>query len=163
MNRTSTAIMMVIVLGFGLSLAACAGQGHVRVTGHVDAPRPTLVHIGPGLWVVENHDQPVFYYDDWYWLYADGVWLRSSVYTGSFVRVQASVVPRALVRVDRPRRYVHYRARAGVRVRQAPAPRARNKRAIHDHRSRDHRQERDHRQDRGRQARMHDRRKGGNH
>jgi hypothetical protein len=67
--------------------------------------------------VVEDYDEPVFYADGYFWLYRDG-WYRSSNYSGGWVRFQS--VPQVVLRIERPRAYVHYRASAGARVRQGP-------------------------------------------
>ena len=78
---------------------------------------PILVEVHSGLWVIEDYREPVFYADGYYWLYQDGAWHRSSVYTGGWVRYRA---PQVVLRIDRPQRYVHYRGAAGHRVRRGP-------------------------------------------
>jgi len=130
-SRISRITLILAILGLSPGVASCIAHGQVTGHAHVDAPRATLVSIGPGLWVVEDYDRPVFYYGDWYWLYSDGIWLRSRVYTGSFVRVRTSVVPRPLVRIRRPHAYVRYKARGSVRVRKAPPPRVHGKTRSH--------------------------------
>lgn len=112
----------------------CVGTARVHGHAHVTAT-PTLVAIGPGVWVVEGHSEPVFYSDGYYWMYSDGVWLRSDSYAGSWVRVRTRVVPRPVVRIDRPRIYAHYHARAGARVKRGPHGRVH----VRDHRDKRHR------------------------
>ena len=124
MKHTMKTLSILATLASGLMLASCVGHGHLEATARVDAPPPTLVHIGPGVWVVEDFHRPVFYHSGWYWLYSDGVWMRSHVHTGSFVRVETAVIPSAVVRIERPRRYVRFRASGKARVRRAPPPRS---------------------------------------
>ncbi|GAB4561998.1 MAG: hypothetical protein Tsb0020_09940 [Haliangiales bacterium] len=98
----------------------------MRAEAHVATP--ALVEIRPGLWVVEDYHQPVFYSDGYYWLYDGGVWYRSTVHHSSWSRVQVNYVPVVVRRVDRPRRYVRYHARDRARVRRGPPPHRRNER-----------------------------------
>ena len=53
-------------------------------------------------------DEPVFYNDGFYWLYRDGVWLRSSSYRGGYIAVDAYHVPQRVRVIERPHAYVHY-------------------------------------------------------
>lgn len=98
----------------GLIVLATATTGcivHGRVGARVEA-RPAMVEVSPGVMVIEDYDEPVFYSDGYYWLYSDGVWLRSSYHTGGWVRVRT--VPTRIVSIRSPRAYVRYRARGGA-------------------------------------------------
>jgi len=106
----------------------CVGSAAVEAEV-VAAPR--LVWLAPGVWVVEDYDRAVYFYDDYYWWYSAGIWYRSPYYDGAFVRVRIAPVP--IVRVYRPRVHVRYRAPRGVRVREAPRRRTRPK--VRDNRS----------------------------
>lgn len=116
----------------GLLVIGGCGSGTVAyrasATTTVASPQPRMVRVRPGVWAVAEYDQPVFYSDDAYWRYENGVWYRSS-YLGGWSRVNVDVVPRAVVRIDRPRRYRHYRVRDGVRVRRVPQADVRVRRA----------------------------------
>lgn len=120
-----------------------------------------LAYVGPGLWVVTDYDDPLFYSDGYYWLYRDGVWLRSATYGGSYVRVSARIVPGPVRRIDRPHRYVRYHPPRHARVRRGP-PEDHARVRVRDHRDhrrverRDHR--RDHRHDEARRDRDRDHR-----
>ena len=105
---------LLLSLAIGIASASCVGHARLGVGVEVEPP-PRLVWIGPGVWVVEDYGQAVFYANNSYWMYSNGIWYSSSYYNDGFVRV--SVVPPALIRVRRPYRYVRYRARAGVRTR----------------------------------------------
>ncbi len=99
----------------GLTLLASTTSGcivHGRVGARVEA-EPAMVEVSPGVMVIEDYDEPVFYSDGYYWLYSDGIWLRSSYHNGGWVRWNN--VPRGIVSIRSPRAYVRYRGRAGVR------------------------------------------------
>ncbi len=145
-------------LALGFPVSGCFTRGHANVT--VSAGPPMLAYVGPGLWVVTDYDEPLFYSDGYYWLYRDGVWLRSSTYGGSYVQVSARIVPRPVLGVDRPHRYVRYHPSSHVRVhRGPPADHARVRVRDHrDHRrveTRDHRRHDEARRERDRDHRRH--------
>lgn len=86
---------------------ALGGCGHVAVHGAVYAPAPRLAHLGPDLYVVADHGRPVFFADNWYWLYQDGIWYRSSYWDHGWIVV--STVPTVIATIDQPWIYVHWR------------------------------------------------------
>ena len=90
------------------AFAGCTGKGEVEYSGDVHVASADLVTIEPGIQVVADADQPLFYVDGSYYMLHDGIWLRSSSYRGGFARVDH--VPRRLRDLDRPQAYVHYRA-----------------------------------------------------
>src|SRR4029079_3603115 len=90
------------VLFLGLA-GACTGSGEVTYSGQVAAPQ--LVEISPGVQVVADYDEPIFYSDNYYWRQRDGVWFRSRVHTGGWVQYDA---PQAVVSIREPSMYVHY-------------------------------------------------------
>lgn len=69
-----------------------------------------MVYIGPDVQVIEDYDEPVFYSANVYWRYNGGIWYQSRTYTGGWVTV--STPPPAIVRIQTPTMYVHYRASA---------------------------------------------------
>ncbi len=83
------------------ALGGCTGEAQVAVTS------PDLVEVQPGVQVVADADQPLFFVDGGYFMYRDGYWLRSDRYDRGFVRV--NVVPDRLREVREPQAYVHYR------------------------------------------------------
>jgi hypothetical protein len=113
------------------------GRTHVRAGVAVEGPS-NLVEVSPGVWVVEDYHEPVFYSDNYYWAYRSGIWYRSSYYDYGFARV--SVVPARVRTIRRPRAYVRYRSTNRARVRtinnrhRYHSPRRSN---VRDHRSRD--------------------------
>ena len=107
------AMLHTALLSLCLALAApnlgCVGSATVSA----DVVTPRLVWIAPGVWVVEDY-QAVYFYDDFYWRYSAGVWYRSTVFDGGFVRI--GVAPPIVVRAYRPRRFIRYRAPRRVRA-----------------------------------------------
>jgi hypothetical protein len=94
------------------SLAAGCRVGY-SATG---AYAPDLVYVSPGVQVIADYDEPIFYVDNYYWRFSGGTWYRSASYTGGWVYATPPVVIR---RIERPEVYVHYRP-AGVAHRQPP-------------------------------------------
>jgi hypothetical protein len=70
---------------------------------------PAMVEIGPGVMVVHDRDDEVFYTGGWYWVRGrDGRWYRARDHRGGWVYVEPRVVPVALVRVP-PGRYKRHK------------------------------------------------------
>lgn len=112
-------LLMALALGSGALVAGCAGSGQYTVSGAYVETSPELAYVSPGVYVVADYSEPVFYADNAYWRYDNGVWYSSSRYNGGW---RYSTAPRALVTIDRPYAYVRYRpqmryqARADGRV-----------------------------------------------
>lgn len=131
--------------------SGCLVEGRVRSDAYVSTPSAELALVSPGVYVVADYSQPVFYTDGYYWLYRDGFWFRSYTYTGGWVR--AGGVPYHIRRIHRPYAYVRYRPTARTYVYRAPARRGEPPRRVYRNRDRvdvrDHRREpvrrRDHR------------------
>ena len=102
-------------------LAGCAGTGEVEYGGAVNVSSPDLVEVEPGVQVIADADEPIFYSDGYYWEYRDGFWLRSNYYNNGFARVDINYVPVHVRTINNPRAYVHYRRHEG-RGYARPAP-----------------------------------------
>jgi hypothetical protein len=89
------------------ALAGCASE--TQYAGDVHVASPELVAIEPGVEVVADADEPVFYAEGSYWLYRDEAWLRSDSFRTGFVRIDVWLVPDRLRRIPEPRSYAHYR------------------------------------------------------
>jgi len=97
-----------------VSLCVSCGGG----TGSVEVATPTLAYVAPGVEVVADWDEPVFFADGFYW-YLDGdIWYRSARLGGE--RVVVHDVPRAVARIHAPATYAHFHARTGVAARPIP-------------------------------------------
>ena len=117
----------ILATVFAATLGACYTEGTVGygatygsggyASADVYATTPDLVSVSPGVQVVADYDEPVFYTDGFYWRYYDGLWYRSSNYaTGWYYW---SSPPVAVLRIDRPYAYAHYRP-SGYVVRNRP-------------------------------------------
>jgi hypothetical protein len=98
--------------------AACAGE----YAGQVTVTSPELVPVQPGVEVIADADEPVFYADSYYWLYRDDMWLRSESYRNGFARVDVHLVPERLRQLPEPHRYAHYRHTQQARAKTEPRP-----------------------------------------
>src|SRR4029434_7924239 len=87
------------------SLAAGCGVGY-RATVSGGLYGPDLVYAAPGVQVIADYNEPIFYADNQYWRFSGGTWYRSSNYTGGWVYATA---PSVILRIEQPRAYVHYR------------------------------------------------------
>jgi len=90
-------------------LAGCAGTYQATVAD--DGYPPDLVYAGPGVQVIADYDEPIFYSDGLYWRYYGGTWYRSPRYTGGWA---IGAPPMAVRRIDHPHAFVHYRPNGWV-------------------------------------------------
>lgn len=80
---------------------------------------PALVEVSPGVQVVEDYDQEVYFVDGWYWYRSGPNWYRTRDHHGGWVVVHEREVPRNLVRIP-PGRYRHYRGHGPERHDMGP-------------------------------------------
>jgi hypothetical protein len=72
---------------------------------------PAMVEVEPGVLVVQDYDDEVFYTSGWYWVRGrDGRWYRTRDHRGGWVVVEQPVVPAVLVRVP-PGRYKRHKGK----------------------------------------------------
>ena len=118
------AFMLAASLGIG-GLGACAGSATGTAYGGggyaaVTVRSPELVTVEDDLYVLADADEPVFYTDDYYWLYRDNRWYRSRSYDRDWVYVSSP--SQRVRRIHEPTAYVRYRSRhQEARTRPAPA------------------------------------------
>ena len=94
------------------ALSGCYAEGDVGASATypqatVYASTPDLVTVSPGVQVVADYDEPVFYTDGFYWRFYDGYWYRSNNYYSGWYFYERP--PVAVLRIDRPYAYAHYR------------------------------------------------------
>ncbi len=122
MRRLRVALSLGLCVGgagmlqAGMLQTGCAG--HTRVEGRVAVQYPRLVYVSPGLWVLADSNDPIFYSDGYYWLYRDGVWFNSFNYWGDWTYQPVVRVPVVIRSVRRPVAYRRYRARPGQQTRR---------------------------------------------
>ena len=117
------AFMLAVALG---GCAGGSGSVGVQYASGVTVRSPELVTVDgyEDVDVVADADEPVFYSDDYYWLYRGDRWYRSRSYDRDFVYVREPA-PRVR-RIHQPTAYIRYRSRhqeARNVPRPAPAPR----------------------------------------
>ncbi len=78
--------------------------GSVGVTATTVAP--DLVYVSPGVQVIADYDEPIFYSDGFYWRETGGTWYRSTSYTGGWGYYAP---PRHLLTIRDRHAYRHYR------------------------------------------------------
>jgi hypothetical protein len=121
-------VLFVTVLG-ATGCYATASTGYVGPPVGVTATvvGPELVYVSPGVQVIADYNEPVFYADGFYWRESGGIWYRSSYHTHGWAYANA---PYSIVSIRDRHSYRHYRP-AGY------SPRYRDNRAVYrDNRSR---------------------------
>jgi hypothetical protein len=130
---------MSILLFCGMFPGAAAAQ---TMTVQIGPPairweaRPPRVLIAPGVWVVEDYDDEVFYEGGWYWVQRDDHWYRSRDHRGHWGEIGRDRVP-ARFFGQAPGYYRHYRPEARpqpAEVRRGSAPPRRAERDRPDNR-----------------------------
>jgi len=106
-----------LILSAALGGCLATGTADVQYSGDVAVSTPDLVEVSPGVQVVADYDDSVFYSDGYYWRYDGGGWYRSNNYAGGFVYWNAP--PAAVISINDPGRYRHYRP-SGYQPRHQP-------------------------------------------
>ncbi len=94
-------------LALFLSPALATAQAPLQIRVMFPAP-PPLVVVEPGIQVVPDQDEEVFFVDGWYWLRHDHRWYRARDHRGGWVLVEVGAVPPELQRIP-PGKYRHWR------------------------------------------------------
>jgi hypothetical protein len=136
---------LIALTALFLSLAPLAARAQVGVNMNIQLglpAAPPMVVVQPGVQVVENYDEEVFYTGGWYWVRRDGRWWRARTPRASFVYVEPRRVPVGLVRIP-PGQYRHWNhERARAEHREWKEQRRAEKRAWKEERHEDRREER---------------------
>jgi hypothetical protein len=72
---------------------------------------PPLVEVEPGVQVVEDNDEEIYFVGGYYWHPVNGVWYRTRSYRGGWVAAPRGAVPARIVHIP-PGQYRHYRREA---------------------------------------------------
>jgi hypothetical protein len=70
---------------------------------------PPLVVVSPGVMVVPDYEEEVFFVNGWYWCRRGPYWYRARDHRGGWVVVERQYVPVTLVKTP-PGHYKHYKA-----------------------------------------------------
>ncbi len=86
-----------------------AAQASVDI--HFDLPvvLPRMVVVSPGVQVVPEVREEVFFHDGWYWVRRDDYWYRSHDHRGGWMLVPTRRVPPGLARIP-PGQYRNWKA-----------------------------------------------------
>lgn len=99
--------MRAFLLAIALGAAGCVGEvGYTATVSPGYAYAPDLVYVAPGVQVIADWNEPIFYTDGIYWRWDGFRWYRSTYYTGGWVY---GTPPIGVVRLGRPYAYAHYR------------------------------------------------------
>jgi len=102
-------LRIVVPVVAAAALSGClVGQGELRLRMPATV---TLVTVEPGVQVVEDYDEEVFYVDGQYWVRRSDFWYRAGDPHARWSRVEPRYVPVVLVRSP-PGRYAHRRGAA---------------------------------------------------
>ncbi len=91
-----------------LSPAVALAQAQVQIRIDLPAVLPPLVVVQPGIQVVQDFDEEVFFVNGYYWIRRDGRWYRARDHRAAWVYVEPRRVPPGLVRIP-PGHYRHWR------------------------------------------------------
>jgi hypothetical protein len=91
-------IALAVAVMFGLPALAGA-QTSVSINIGLPIAPPRLVVVSPGIQVVPEFHEEVFFSDGFYWVRRDQVWYHSRVHTGGWVVVPGGRVPPGLARI----------------------------------------------------------------
>jgi hypothetical protein len=96
---------LIVTALLGPSLASA----QVRAEFRVDLPvvLPPMVVISPGVQVVQDVNEEVFFHDGYYWCRRDDRWWRSRSHRAGWVMVEPRRVPPGLARIP-PGQYKHW-------------------------------------------------------
>src|SRR5688572_23374101 len=94
-----------VLLALALAGGCGGGSGSVSYGAGVSVSTPDLVYAAPGVSVIADYDEPIFYSNGYYWWNYEGAWYRSPRYTGGWVYASPPVTISAIYNPHRYRRY----------------------------------------------------------
>ncbi len=97
---------LVITAGLLLAPAIAAASDHASLHVAFAAP-PTLAAIQPGVQVVVDNDEEIFYAGQYYWIQRDGGWYHAHHHADAFTYVDNQYVPTTVVNLGQGH-YRHY-------------------------------------------------------
>ncbi len=100
--------LVLFVLLAGASGARADAVIQTRITVALPVVLPRLVVVQPGVQVVEDLDEEVFFVDGWYWVRRDSFWYRARNPHASWIYAEPRFIPPGLRRIP-PGQYRRYR------------------------------------------------------
>jgi hypothetical protein len=110
-----------------------AAGAQTRVDVHFDLPviLPAPVVVSPGVQVIPEVREEVFFHDGWYWVRRDEVWYRSRTHRSGWMMVPPPRVPPRLVALP-PGKYRNWRAEKEERKAERKAAKRAEQRERHE-------------------------------
>lgn len=93
----SKRLVLIALLSASASLAQVNVQIQIPLPTITFQAPPPLVVVQPGVQVVENNEQEVFFVDGYYWHRRDEHWFRTRTHNGRWEVVDRRYVPRTIV------------------------------------------------------------------
>jgi hypothetical protein len=103
--NTRTLVLAAALAAFP---AAAQVQISVQLPTITFAAPPPLIVVQPGVQVVEDNDEEVFFVDNYYWVRRGPHWYRARDHRGGWVVAEGPNVPATIVRLP-PGQYRHYK------------------------------------------------------
>lgn len=102
-----SAAIALLALAFA---APARADGMIQTSITISLPRvlPRLVVVQPGVQVVEDLDEEVFFVDGWYWVRRGNFWYRARDHRRAWVYVEPRYVPHGIDRLP-PGQYRRFR------------------------------------------------------
>jgi hypothetical protein len=100
-------IQLIIPFVFSVAAAGCYSEADVGYGGGGYVASPSLVYAAPGVQVIADYDEPIFFSDGLYWRSYGGAWYSSRVYNGGWAMNYN--VPYGVRGIREPGAYAHYR------------------------------------------------------
>ncbi len=101
---------LLLSLALASSLLPLTARAQVEMSISVGLPvAPPLVVVQPGVQVVENYPEEVFFVGGWYWCRRGPYWYRAPSPRASFAYVEPGYVPTRLAYMPPPGHYKHWR------------------------------------------------------
>jgi len=97
-------IPLGILMAWSLLAQPASAQAQVQITMGLPVVLPPMVAVQPGVQVVSELDEEVYFVDGWYWVRRGPHWYRTHDHRGQWVWVVPARVPVRLVRIP-PGRY----------------------------------------------------------
>lgn len=144
----TTALCLAALIGLP---AVASAQAHIGI--HFDLPvvLPRLVVVAPGIQVVPQVREEVFFHDGWYWARRDAAWYRSRDHRGGWVLVPPPAIPSRFGSLPPPGHYRNWKAeKEAAKAERKAAKRAEKRERHHEKHDRDHDDDRGHGEGHGR-------------
>jgi hypothetical protein len=108
MNLWFRSLAVALLVLAGAVPARADGVFQTSITITLPPVLPHLVVVEPGVQVVEDLDDEVFFVDGWYWARRGNLWYRARDHRQAWFYVQTRYVPRGLQRIP-PGQYRRFR------------------------------------------------------